>query len=790
MGLEKYYKEGQEKESINQQTVQQNNTNKEQEFVDNSPEAIEARKLQDIADNSLDNLAMIEWIAGLNTEEETNTTASTSNNSNPPPTLKSPLFKQHQRLRSLLVNPQDHFTKGSSGEGVFAIQQALKKLYPQATIGQYGIYGKQTIILVKKFQQEEGLGNDGDFGRQTLLALDQYSFSRIVINEEGSKVERVEGFEVQEEINRPAKISATANDLAIAQGQQTLTHQDQSEDKGIHHNQEVSGVRIYSDPTKESKMKFTLHYDTDVTLVGEYAYESSWSLIQTTDGREGWINSNYVTQGTTATAPNLAQSELTMISQDQKNLGDVVQDRYGSSFVQEHDARLIIQAIAFMNDGRSAIYYKEEEHTLSWWERMLLNSTEEEARSIYQNIGIRSEMNIMLPSEALILQMKEAGLVSSGSIKDQFQGAIDFLHMYGGYQVGLLEGLWDGLVGTLQAFPDLLQMIWDVVKSLFQGTLVSKLAEIISAIWEFIKNLPQTADNWWQEFKQKSPFEQGRAIGNGVGVIAFEVILAIFTAGAVNAIKAAGVGAKIIAASSKIKNTIGRFGDDLAIATQHLMGEIAPSMIELAMPNGFKINGRDFVDNDRPQNMRMDGDKDGVGLNKKTNQHKLDDQLDEHDLGRMSEEERNNLFKRDANRGIYRGQRIRTDDKAHLLELDRVDIKNKVIVEDKNAKGFDRNPKGIDVAIDNWINKNLYKNAKKKIDFIENKSDHVFYDTTDKLSSPYLPDISDIQQIKSIKYKLRATENAYDGKLKTKIEETIDQLKEDYPEWTINVEYK
>ena len=98
------------------------------------------------------------------------------------PRLKSPLFRQHQRLQSLLVNAQDHFTKGSSGEGVFAIQQALKKLYPQATIGQYGIYGKQTITLVKKFQQEEGLGNDGNFGRQTLLALDKYSFPKVVIN--------------------------------------------------------------------------------------------------------------------------------------------------------------------------------------------------------------------------------------------------------------------------------------------------------------------------------------------------------------------------------------------------------------------------------------------------------------------------------------------------------------------------------------------------------------------------------------------------------------------------------
>ncbi|CAA6829560.1 MAG: Unknown protein, partial [uncultured Aureispira sp.] len=533
MGLEKdYEEESKGQESINEQTNQQNNSTQEQAFVDNSSEAIEAQKLQEIADNSPDSLATREWIAGLNTppnesgtgspeelettEEEANASASKGNASNPPPpNLKSPLFKQHMRLRTLAMLADDRFVKGSNGAGVFAIQQALKKLYPKEEIGKYGIYGKETIALVKKFQKEEGLSPDGEFGQQTLLALDQYSFPRVVIEEEGGSMERVDDFDVKEELYRPAKISATANDLSIAQGKQTLKHKDQSEDKGIHHNQNVGGVRIYSNPTKNSKLKFTLNYNTDVTLVGEYAHERSWSLIQTSDGKEGWINSDYVTQGTAATAANLAQSDLTMIEENQSNLGEVVQAKYGSSFVKEQDARLIIQAVAFMNDGRAAIYYKEEEHTLSWWERLLLNSTEEEARSIYQNIGIRSEMNIMLPSEALILQMKEAGLVSSGSVKDKFQGAVDFLKMYGGYNVGVLEGLSEGLIGTLKAIPDLLKMIWDVAKSAIQGVLFSKLGEIISSIWDFIKNLPQTADAWWQAFKEKSPFEQGKAIGNG-----------------------------------------------------------------------------------------------------------------------------------------------------------------------------------------------------------------------------------------------------------------------------------
>ena len=808
-----YTEEVQGKESINQQNIQQNNL-QEQEFVDNSPEALEAQKLQAASDNSPDNLAMVEWISGLNTSSdesetgkgETNELISKVNESSPPPNLKSPLFKEHMRLRTLAILPNDRFVKGSNGEGVFAIQQALKKLYPKANIRQYGIYGDQTIALVKKFQKEEGLRNDGDFGQQTLLALDQYSFPRVQVDGNDAKIERVEGFDIKEELHRPAKISATANDLAIAEGRETLEHKDESEDKGIHHNQNVSGVRIYSDPTKNSKLKFTLNYDTDVVLVGEYAYESSWSLIQTTDGKEGWINSDYVTQGTANAATNLAQSDLTMITQDQNNLGDVVQDRYGSSFVQEQDARLIIQAIAFINDGRAAIYYKEEEHTLSWWERLLLNSTEEEARSIYQNIGIRSEMNIMLPSEALILEMKEAGLVTSGSIQDKFQGAVDFLKMYGGYNVGLLEGLWDGLVGTLKAIPDLLKMIWDLVKSIFQGELFSKLGEILSSIWEFIKNLPQNADAWWQEFKQKSPFEQGKSIGNGVGQIAFEVILGLLTGGAVNALKATSVGAKIMAVSGKIHNKIGQFGDGLINASQGAMDKIHGVMPEkLVTPDGqvFIIKRNDMLDNDRPQNMNMDG-KDGGGKennshhekekeNQETksnlNQNKLDDVIDEHDLKKMNDVDREALFSRDAKRDIHRGQRIRTKDKSLDIELDRVDIKNKVIVEDKRAQGFEKNPKGVDVAIEEWVESNIYENVEKKVKYVDDIGHHMYYNKKDVASSPYMPDISDVKEIKTIKYKIKSTKDAYNGKLDTAIMETIEKLKQEYPDWEIGIEY-
>lgn len=93
-----------EKKSINQPTFQQKKTNQKQVFVDNSFEAIEAKRLQEIADNSPDSLAMMEWVAGLNIEKTTKTTTSKAKNSNLPLHTKSPLFKQHHIIISWEVD--------------------------------------------------------------------------------------------------------------------------------------------------------------------------------------------------------------------------------------------------------------------------------------------------------------------------------------------------------------------------------------------------------------------------------------------------------------------------------------------------------------------------------------------------------------------------------------------------------------------------------------------------------------------------------------------------------------
>jgi len=246
-------------------------------------------------------------------------------------------------------------------------------------------------------------------------------------------------------------------------------------------------------------------------------------------------------------------------------------------------------------------------------------------------------------------------------------------------------------------------MIWDLVKSIFQGELFSKLGEILSSIWEFIKNLPQNADAWWQEFKQKSPFEQGKSIGNGVGQIAFEVILGLLTGGAVNALKATSVGAKIMAVSGKIHNKIGQFGDGLINASQGAMDKIHGVMPEkLVTPDGqvFIMKRNDMLDNDRPQNMRMDGNKDGIGGNEF-------DKKENKDISSFLSTKKSKLKERisDGNGFSLRHtdeELIAIIEQGKTLSLSDTEIDDLLYISCRDAKPIPANE--LIQQMDNWVN--------------------------------------------------------------------------------------
>ena len=91
--------------------------------------------------------------------------------------LTSPRFTSSSKLAQAAEN-RPPLRRGARGRAVHLVQFALLDLghaMPRSTGGNFspdGIYGDETVNVVKAFQRSKGLADDGEIGRKTMHALD------------------------------------------------------------------------------------------------------------------------------------------------------------------------------------------------------------------------------------------------------------------------------------------------------------------------------------------------------------------------------------------------------------------------------------------------------------------------------------------------------------------------------------------------------------------------------------------------------------------------------------------
>ena len=90
---------------------------------------------------------------------------------------------------------------------------------------------------------------------------------------------------------------------------------------------------------------------------------------------------------------------------------------------QGYDLRFFVNALAYMNKDSNAFYYRQKKPKAPWefwkpdeYENVSLSGfTDEQWKNIdYNNIGVRADQEIWIPSQTFLNQLK--GKVSSGSI--------------------------------------------------------------------------------------------------------------------------------------------------------------------------------------------------------------------------------------------------------------------------------------------------------------------------------------------------------------------------------------
>ena len=206
-------------------------------------------------------------------------------------------------------------------------------------------------------------------------------------------------------------------------------------------------------------------------------------------------------------------------------------------------------------------------------------------------------------SQALFIQGFITGFgteIPPGELEDYETEMLEhWPEFYGGYLMGLPEGLWNGLTGLVEGIGTLVQIGWSVYRRTSisiqayeflsdpQGYMAlrrreyEQLRAIVNALQEFgaaVRNDPTIVMQWssdiglalgedlagryTRDFLRQSPYNKGNLAGNVVGVVLFEVLLEIILAVAtqgignlVRGVAAVGQGAR---AGGRLANLLRR----------------------------------------------------------------------------------------------------------------------------------------------------------------------------------------------------------------------------------------
>jgi hypothetical protein len=116
------------------------------------------------------------------------------------------------------------------------------------------------------------------------------------------------------------------------------------------------------------------------------------------------------------------------------------------------------------------------------------------------------------------------------------------------FTVGLLHGPLEAVYDTLMAIPDLIKLVWKVLRSLF----TLEIVDDVKQLWDTLKNidwrqaLSNIADEFLAKWDADSTWERWYFRGDLVGYIIATAILTFFTAGAIAEVLAESKFARVI----------------------------------------------------------------------------------------------------------------------------------------------------------------------------------------------------------------------------------------------------
>jgi peptidoglycan hydrolase-like protein with peptidoglycan-binding domain len=323
-------------------------------------------------------------------------------------------------------------------------------------------------------------------------------------------------------INQVARISATADDYEYVK---------------------TKGVNGHINPAPNEPMevlKAPLLYNSQVHVIGSYKSDSNWLLVQNKSQETTWISSIYVKYPLPSGDSNLH------FIQPGEQLMKLVQSTYGA----DCDFVMYSAAVVAVNKNSEAFNWDQSRLSSSIWDvayGVLSGDMQYEAqKDIFQSVELKTGYNIWLPSQTLVKALRAGGTVVSSNKLTRLMEIAEYATLFiAGLIVGVFIGIWKGIVELISGIASLVQLIAEAAWAYLTGDTVFFM-KLWAGIIQAISDFPEMIAKELEEFADMSAWDKGITVGTIIGMVIFEILLAIFTAGIVTAIKWTGKFAKLV----------------------------------------------------------------------------------------------------------------------------------------------------------------------------------------------------------------------------------------------------
>ena len=306
-------------------------------------------------------------------------------------------------------------------------------------------------------------------------------------------------------------------------------------------------------PAKVSRPEWSLRQGPAEAVIGKLRLNDSvfiervlqkdgeslaWYKIFTADGKQGWIRSDGV-----ALDPPEPSAEIHYVVGGKDDLLINIAAHYykpEDGFKWGEDARYYVMAIAFANKlvNRTTPFVN------------LPNDNEWQIRDRWKTVGVKVGTAIWIPGKPFMQTL--ASKVSSGSItfelwksvKKIVAEIVDWLKFAAAFIAGLLRGALESVYDVFTGIADLVKTVWSVIKSMISGNIINDAKMLYESIRQL--DVSQMAGDFMAKWNSDDVWDRGMFRGRVIGYVIAEVLMAIFSVGAITIVKWAGKFGKLI----------------------------------------------------------------------------------------------------------------------------------------------------------------------------------------------------------------------------------------------------